>query len=403
MIKSIYTYKHWTSKLAILSVFIILNNLMGCERICPLRPSSVTITSEELGSTSASFMALITTGDDPSLSKSEVGCDENCEIVACTLSSFVYRLVDAQGNSIVVDPNIYDNIFKEHVVRENSPKTEIERSITLNGLNPGTVYNLTVAFPIAHSCLSLGPKERVLTFTTLPETCITLDCGENGAFNQETCGCDCNEGHSGDNCETQNTVLPTNLDYQPDSVAVSINQEAISPEPTVDGTPPFNFELVRVNPTNGSVTSSIDANTGVIRLTSTAVNDVQGYQAEVKVSNAAGDATFQRAFVVTVIDQVSTGAPTDLIYDPDTVNYNGTGQFDSVQPTVNGSLPVTFAKAAVSPQNAAGAIVVNPTTGVITASDLREFGTGTYQVDVTVSNDQGSTTFVQVYTLIVDP
>jgi len=402
MMKYAYTYPYWKSKLTIIVVFIILNNLMGCEKICLVQPSSINVTNEEVGPTTASFNVEIITGDDPSLSDTEVGCDEDCETIACTLRSFNYKLLDAEGNSIVADPAIYDNIFTQHNVQLSGPKNRISESITLGNLTPATVYQLTVAFPVAYTCFSFGPKERTITFTTLPGLCNPLDCGENGTFNQETCACNCDEGYSGGNCEAQNTIAPANLLYNPDSMVVSINQEAVSPLPSVEGTPPFNYEIALVHPSNQAVTAGIDASTGVISLTSMSVNDVQGYQVDVRVSNSAGAAVFAKAYVVTVTDHGSTGPPIDLVYEPDTVTYNGLGFFDSVVPTVTGTGPFTFSVAGVSPETAAGAINIITETGVISAADLREFGLGTYQVDVVVANDAGSTTFNQVYTLIVE-
>ena len=328
------------------------------------------IAQEDITATAAYIHVELNAGDNFSASDSDVGCNESCEPVACNFSSYTFELSDETGNQVVVDQSIYSIVFKHHVVTVSSPRKRIAENLFFENLEPNTTYKLTVSFPSGFICNVSGPSARSISFTTLD--------GE------------------------PTTQLPFNLQYDPDSVGVEINQEAVSPTPTVEGTAPFTYEIAFVNPTNNNVTASIDSNTGIIRLTSTTANDVQGYQVDVRVSNAAGEAVFGNAFIVGVFDEVSTEAPTNLVYDPDTVTYNGMGVFNSVEPSVSGEGPFVFSIAQVTPESGAGAININEETGVITAVDLFEFGTGTYQVSVTVANASGSTTFNQIYTLIVE-
>lgn len=100
----------------------------------------------------------------------------------------------------------------------------------------------------------------------------------------------------------------SNLVYSPNSLNVTAGQSVSSATPTVDGTSPFTYSLT-TTPTNDEIT--IDANSGVI--TVSAQSAAGTFNANVTVSNSAGESSFSNALSIVVSAPSSSTTFVDVL------------------------------------------------------------------------------------------
>jgi hypothetical protein len=173
---------------------------------------------------------------------------------------------------------------------------------------------------------------------------------------------------------TVNDVAPSGLNYTTPNVFVK--GLAISPlSPTVSGGTVTGYSVSPALPAG----LSIDASTGVISGTPTAVTAAANYT--VTASNSGG--TVSAALSITVNDV----APSGLSYITPNVFTRGTG-ITSLVPTISGGAVASYS---VSPALPAG-LSINTSTGVISGTPTVVSAMNSYTV--TASNASGSTSFV---------
>ncbi len=90
-------------------------------------------------------------------------------------------------------------------------------------------------------------------------------------------------------------------------------------------------------------------------------------------------------------------APTALLYTPNSITLEAATAGSSTEPSIEGSTPITYS-ISVSPQPS-GLITIDETTGVISAANRLD--PGTYVITVTATNDFGSKTFGDAFTINV--
>ncbi len=379
-----------SSTVALAILFIMLNNLMGCEKECFISQPNVTTEVLEVLPHQATIRIKGTLGDDPFYSTTgEIGCSDQCETTPCLIHTL----------NLLLSPYVLGG----QPSLSFQPTNHLDQTFTLSNLDPGTNYTLTVS-----SYTSLCFPSQTIEFNTPQEECIPQSCSEHGTFDASNCECDCLEGWTGANCDTsvESEDPPTNLIYVPDTLTITNIGAFDSEEPTVRGTPPFIFGIADISPANNAI--SINSTTGIIQTTGIYENGAGTWSVDVSVSNGAGNTTFEDAYTIIVENPPSGGLPANLVYDPDTlVITSTTGDLMSVQPTIEGNTPMNFGIANVtSPDGGPGltAIGIDATTGVIRTIGILEFGlvNATYSVDVAVANDAGSVTFQEVYTITVD-
>lgn len=91
-------------------------------------------------------------------------------------------------------------------------------------------------------------------------------------------------------------------------------------------------------------------------------------------------------------------APSDLVYNPGILQIQAGTIVSPVKPAIVGSHPIYFALA-TNPLSS-GAISINSEGVISTRPDLKE---GTYSITVTAGNEAGTTSFSDVFQIIVAP
>lgn len=180
--------------------------------------------------------------------------------------------------------------------------------------------------------------------------------------------------------------LPSGLVYSPDSLAVPLGTAGSSAQPTLSGTGPFTFNIGTTPSSGGNIT--IDEQ-GIIHV-STALA-VGKYSVTVIVINEAGSVSFPNSYTVRVYAPPTP--PSQLVYTPASV-LTGTA-YTSTTPSIKGTAPFTFS---ILSNPAPGKITIN-NQGVVTAS--AQVASGTYALNVQVSNSVGSATFNAALTLSI--
>jgi len=185
---------------------------------------------------------------------------------------------------------------------------------------------------------------------------------------------------------TANPVLATALTYSPNSLMMEAGDEQISSVPVVNGSTPVTFAV-----TSAPVSTAISIdNTGKLHFGRALT--AGSYAISVTATNAAGAATFNNVFNLTV--SPSTG-PKNLSYSPNTLNVTLGSTGTSVAPTIFSSGTVSYSL--ITSPATTGIIINNQ--GVIAASS--SLAAGTYQVSVTATDINGSRSFPNVYTITV--
>ncbi|MGZ2369550.1 surface glycan-binding family protein [Ancylomarina sp. YFZ004] len=179
--------------------------------------------------------------------------------------------------------------------------------------------------------------------------------------------------------------------YTPQSyLDVQQGQAMQSSEPTVGGTAPFTFEL---KDNMGAFT--IDANTGVISLPVDHALDIDTYNLTVVVTNAHGSTEFANAASIQIVE-IKAVLPSNLQYATNTYVVNEAFAFESVQPTVSGSTPMTF-----SLVDDRGAFVIDANTGVVSLIEGNTLTVGEYPLSVKATNIKGEVTFADAITVTI--
>ena len=211
-----------------------------------------------------------------------------------------------------------------------------------------------------------------------------------------------NNAYTVDIVEVNNTgAPPSNLVYNPITIlqATSNNPSRL---PTIQGDSPFTFSLV--NPPVPENAISINSESG--RITAyPALAEEYGdgtYVLNVEVSNPVGTVIFNNAMSFNVMISTNGNPPSNLVYDPNTVTITTATQTEQVLPSINGTAPFTYSLLSIEP--AATGVTINPNTGLLTVTPslATEFGNGTYNINVGVSNAFGNTTFNNAFTVVVD-
>lgn len=186
-------------------------------------------------------------------------------------------------------------------------------------------------------------------------------------------------------------TTPEDLLYTPQEyLGVQQMQSKESVAPTVGGTAPFTFAL---KDDFGAFT--IDENTGVISLPVDHSLAIDTYNLTVITTNTHGSKEFANAasFQIVKIEDV---LPYDLAYATDTYTVNEAFAFESVQPTVSGSSPMTFAL--VDDRAAFG---IDANTGVISLLEGNNLTVGEYNLSVKATNVKGDVTFEDAITVTI--
>lgn len=185
-------------------------------------------------------------------------------------------------------------------------------------------------------------------------------------------------------------TAPANLVYSPNKLSLLKGKAGNSALPSIEGTAPITYTLTTTPATSGSIKIN---NEGIITVDSTLAAGT--YNVTVQASNAAGSSTFQNVFTIEVSD--SAVAPSELVYSPASLQvYYGLSD-SSVVPTLKGTSPFTFVLSSVP--NNGGLLSIN-NQGVITANE--QLPVGTYSITVQVTNEAGSATFSEIYTVTVN-
>ena len=183
-------------------------------------------------------------------------------------------------------------------------------------------------------------------------------------------------------------VSPTGLFYSPNSLSLEEGNTGSSVAPSVSGTTPMTFSF-SVSPSSAGIT--IDPSSGVISVGASAASGT--YSVSVTATNIAGSNLFTNAYSINVTALVP---PSNLSYPIGSLNLTQGTSGSSLQPTINGSTPITFS-ITVSPL--ASGITIDPATGVVSSS--ASVTAGTYFVTVIVTNAAGSETFIDIFTINV--
>ena len=184
---------------------------------------------------------------------------------------------------------------------------------------------------------------------------------------------------------------PEDLVYAPQEyLNVQQTQAKESVAPTVGGTAPFTFAL---KDDFGSFT--IDVNTGVISLPVDHTLDIDTYNLTVVSTNAHGSTEFSNAASFQIV-KIEAVLPYDLVYATSIYTVNEAFAFESVQPTVSGSTPMTFALV-----DDKGAFVIDVNTGVISLAEGNTLAVGEYSLSVKATNEKGEVIFTDAMTVVI--
>jgi len=184
---------------------------------------------------------------------------------------------------------------------------------------------------------------------------------------------------------------PSNLLYDPQAyLNVQQTQAKKSVKPTVKGTGPFTFAL---KDNFGSFT--MDANTGVISLPVDHTLAIDTYDLTVVVTNAHGSVEFANAASFQIVE-IKGEAPFELQYATTEYSVNEAFAFESVQPTISGSTPITYTLV-----DDKDAFVIDANTGVITLAEGNSLSVGIYPLTVKATNFKGEATFTDVITVTI--
>lgn len=194
---------------------------------------------------------------------------------------------------------------------------------------------------------------------------------------------------SGTEDNTEQIALVSELSYSTNSITLVSGNAGKSVAPTFNngGDQNVRFLLGSQLP----VQISIDSITGEISIAAGLATG--SYTISVDAENSAGVAAFSNAFSVTIT--AAPTAPVSFSYSSSTLSVPNSQTRTSPSPSINnGGSAITDIKIfGATPEG----VSINPTTGIITASDLA--GEGTYHISVEVTNSIGSTTFSNVITL----
>lgn len=181
---------------------------------------------------------------------------------------------------------------------------------------------------------------------------------------------------------------PSDLKYLPDSLSVQVGSVANSVEPTLSGTGPFTFNFSAIPSSAGNI--SIDEG-GIIRVSDQLA--AGKYMISVVVINSSGSVNFPDVYKVRAYDPVRP--PSQLVYTPSTVNVLTGTSFTSTAPSISGTGPFTFS---LTNNPASGKISIN-NQGVVTTTAA--LASGSYVLDIQVTNSIGNETFNDVLTINV--
>lgn len=182
-----------------------------------------------------------------------------------------------------------------------------------------------------------------------------------------------------------------NLVYSPQEyLDVQQLQAKQSAQPTVAGTGPFTFAL---KDDFGSFT--IDENTGVISLPENHSLEINTYNLTVVATNAHGSVEFANAASFQIVE-IKAVLPSDLQYSKSAYVVNESFAFESVQPTVVGTTPITYALV-----DDKGAFAIDQNTGVISLAAGNSLAIGDYTLSVKATNIKGEVTFADAITVSI--
>ena len=184
-------------------------------------------------------------------------------------------------------------------------------------------------------------------------------------------------------------VKPAAITYAPNYLNLVTGTAGSSAIPVVKGTQPVSYSLSSVPATNAI---TID-NTGKISVANTITAGT--YQISVTATNAAGTTAFANIYTVSISN--SAIAPNGLVYPTNNLNLNQGQAGNSVQPSINGTTPISFSLSATPAHG--GNITINSSSGVISAAAA--LAPGTYSVQVTAANNAGTAVFNNVYTITI--
>ncbi|SFZ90729.1 hypothetical protein SAMN05428642_1011107 [Flaviramulus basaltis] len=164
--------------------------------------------------------------------------------------------------------------------------------------NPPLAFEIFRISPEAASYITINATTGVLTSTDL----FNLGSGE---YIVEVLVTD-NLGNIGINeftfvvTNSNNSIAPLNLVYNPNSITQISQTPVSSVTPTVSGNSPFTFSLINSPVPSSAI--SINANTGVITATNILALEFgeDTYNLDVEVTNAAGSVIFTNAFTIVV-------------------------------------------------------------------------------------------------------
>ncbi|PXY01701.1 hypothetical protein DF185_09540 [Marinifilum breve] len=184
---------------------------------------------------------------------------------------------------------------------------------------------------------------------------------------------------------------PYSLVYTPQQyLDVQQKQAKKSAAPTVKGTGPFTYAL---KDNYGEFT--IDENTGVISLPENHALEINDYPLTVVVTNTHGSVEFENAVSFQIVE-IKAVLPSDLQYSTTSYIVNEGFAFESTQPTVVGTTPITYALV-----DDKGAFAIDAATGVISLAKDNTLAVGDYTLSVKATNVKGEVTFADVITVTI--
>lgn len=140
------------------------------------------------------------------------------------------------------------------------------------------------------------------------------------------------------------------------------------------------------------------SNTGVITFNPDYKDKIipgEKYVLSLKLTTKAGEHLYPDAVTFNVISK-----PLNLLYTPNTVRVEQNTAHESQLPTIQGSEGMTYAIKSVTPE--AIDFTIDETTGKISLAENSPLEINqVYKIDVTVTNEYGSTDFVEAYTVTI--
>jgi hypothetical protein len=188
---------------------------------------------------------------------------------------------------------------------------------------------------------------------------------------------------------TSAPVAPNNLSYNPTGISVEFGASGTSASPSITGTTPITYSAT-VSPVNSAI--SIHPTNGIISVSNTSTSGT--FLLSVTATNTAGSQLFNNIFSVTVNNPTS---PSNLVYNPSSISMIEGNSVSSATPTISGSMPITFSLSTTPPTPH---ITISNSTGVISISNAAS--AGTYTASVTATNDFGSETFNNIYSILIE-